>query len=243
MSQLTPVKERDYLDQDPELRGQKYVCLSFISPEDIIQQKEVYVFNKFLGAFMKDVTHLFENIKERFKDDDIVCDMLTNIRERYDYIFDADSLQKEYNFFKETNSSHLDREYLEQNDFQTSVRGIKVRGVYETLPEARNRANVIKKFDPKFDVYVAEVGCWCPWSPHSGDIENQEYSETQLNTLMKKYRENLEVKDEFYRVRMEEMVKKVKASSDDKSDQSQSDVTASFETDDPWTKKKNEDNV
>lgn len=250
MAGLIPVKERDFLDQDPELRGQKYVCLSFLSPEDIIKQKEVFTFNSFITSFAKDLSQMFDSIKDRFKEDTVVCDMISNVRERYDYVFDSDALQKEYTLFKETNSTKIDTEYLEKNDFQTSVRGIKVRGVYETIPEAKNRANAIKKMDPKFDVYVAEMGCWCPWSPRSDDIEDQEYSETQLNTLMKKYRENLEVKDEFYRVRMEEMVKKVKTSTiregdnegeadapvnDDNGVKVSGQIDVAFEQDDPWT--------
>jgi hypothetical protein len=253
MAGLTSVKERDYLDQDPELRGQKYVCLSFLSPEDVIKQKEVFTFNSFITTFAKDLSQMFDSVKERFKDDVVVCDMISNVRERYDYVFDPDALQKEYDFFKETNTAKVDAEYLENNDFQTCVRGIKVRGVYETIPEAKNRANAIKKMDPKFDVYVAEVGCWCPWSPRTDDIENQEYSETQLNTLMKKYRENLEVKDEFYRVRMEEMVKKVKSSTIHEGDNEGEEececndgddvdgvkvsgqINVAFEQDDPWT--------
>jgi hypothetical protein len=203
------VKERDYLEQDPEIRGQKYVCLSFISPEDVIRNKEVYFFSKYISNFSQDLGLLFTNIREKFKDDQVVLDMIDNVKERYDYVFDDGALQKEFDFFKNGHASDLEKEYLEKNDFQTSIRGIKVRGVYESLMEARNRASAIKRFDPKFDVYVAEVGCWCPWGPGGEQIQEQEFSETQLNTLMKKYKENLDVKDEFYRLRMEDKVKKV----------------------------------
>lgn len=217
--EMVPVKERDYLDQDPELRGQKYVCMSFLSPEDVIQQKEVFFFNKYISSFSKDLSELFQNLSDRFKEDSVVVDMISNIKDRYDYVFTADNLQKEYDFWKSTNISTIENEYLEKNNFQTSVRGIKMRGVYETLLEAKNRATSIKRFDPKFDVFVGEVGCWCPWSPYAEDVADQEYAETQLNTLMKKYRENLEIKDEFYRVRMEEMVSKVKQSNDVRKDE------------------------
>lgn len=215
---LVTTKEQDYLDQDAEIRGQKYVCLSFISPEDVIKQKDVYFFNQFIKHFSADLNTLFSNMKERFKDDAIVVDMITNLHERYDYVFKDEALQKEYDFFKESNVTRLESEYLEKNNFQTSVRGIKVRGTYETIAEAKNRCQAIKRFDKNFDVYVAEVGCWCPWSPFAEEIKDQEYAETMLNTLMKKYRENLEDKDEYYRLRMEEMVSKVKKHSDDQKD-------------------------
>jgi hypothetical protein len=52
------------------------------------------------------------------------------------------------------------------------------------------------------------VGCWCPWSPNPEDLENQEYSETQLNTIMKKYKENQENRDVFYTERKDEKIRK-----------------------------------
>jgi hypothetical protein len=50
----------------------------------------------------------------------------------------------------------------------------------------------------KFDIFVAQVGCWCPWSPNPNDLENQEYAETSLNTLMMKYKENMDARDQEY---------------------------------------------
>ena len=44
---LVSVNDCDYLEEDPELRGQKYCCLSFLSPEKILENKEVFRFNKF----------------------------------------------------------------------------------------------------------------------------------------------------------------------------------------------------
>ena len=38
----------DLLDEDKGIAGQKFVCLSFISPEEILKQKEKYFFEKFL---------------------------------------------------------------------------------------------------------------------------------------------------------------------------------------------------
>ena len=34
----------DLLDEDMPVAGQKFVCLSFISPEKILKQKELYFF-------------------------------------------------------------------------------------------------------------------------------------------------------------------------------------------------------
>ena len=88
------------------------------------------------------------------------------------------------------------------------MRGIKVRGSYETLPEAQNRAKQVQKFDKKFNVYVAQVGCWCPWDPNPDALES-EFADTKLNTLMKKYNENQAAKDTLYEQRKEKMTSTV----------------------------------
>jgi uncharacterized protein (UPF0210 family) len=73
-----------------------------------------------------------------------------------------------------------------------------VRGVFDTIEEAKNRSEFIKKIDNKFNIYIAQMGCWCPWSPNPDCLENQEYAETQLNTLMKEYKRNMTDKDVIF---------------------------------------------
>jgi hypothetical protein len=107
---------------------------------------------------------------------------------------------------------------LERNAFRTSIRGIKVRGSYDTLAEAKSRVDAIRKYDKKFNVYVAQVGCWCPWSPYPSALEDQEYAETALNTLVKTYNENEEVKTEVYGDRKEAMVAKMKKEMEQRKD-------------------------
>ena len=235
-AETVSVKERDYLEQDTAIRGQQYVCLSFISPEDVIKNKETYMFSKFLASFSKDLNEFFDSLGDKFKDDKDTQDMLHLVKDRYDFMFKPDSMDAEYKFFKQNKGEQLESEYFEQNNFQTSIRGIKVRGSYESIPEAKNRAEQIKKFDKIFDVYIAEVGCWCPWSPNADDIKNQEYTETQLNTLMKKYKENQEVKDEMYMQRQHELMQKAKDHST-----RQQPVEETLTEVDPWLAKKQEE--
>lgn len=211
-SNTVPVKVEDCLDQDPPIRGQKYVCLSFLSPEDVLRNKEVYLFSQFMKHFADDVTNMFGALKEKFKDDQEVQDMLHNVMERHAYISSDEQMQKEYTYFKDTNSDTLEEEFYAKNNFQTSIRGIKVRGVYESIKEAEVRVQNIRKFDKLFDVFIAEVGCWCPWSPDPSAIQQQEFAEEQLNTLMKKYKENQDIKDEVYASRKEYLVEQNKRS-------------------------------
>lgn len=245
------VAERDYLEQDPPLRGQRYVCLSFISPEDEIRNKEIFTFNEFLKNFSSDVDSLFKNMQSKFSppskmehvDEGSSSDgasssspsqnsvpslylqeqfaeankMIEAVKSRYDYIFDVDSLEQQYNHFKQLNNQRIDLEYSEKNDFRTNIRGVKIRGVFESILEAKNRSAYLKKVDPKTpDIYVADMGCWIPWSPYPDDIEDQEYSETDLNTLMKRYRENAEQKDEHFAQRKAALTQKINKEQDEK---------------------------
>lgn len=41
----------DLLDEDKTISGQKYVCLSFISPENHIKKKELFYFENYLKNF------------------------------------------------------------------------------------------------------------------------------------------------------------------------------------------------
>ena len=41
----------DLLDEDKSIAGQKYVCLSFVSPENILKQKEHFFFQEFLKNY------------------------------------------------------------------------------------------------------------------------------------------------------------------------------------------------
>jgi hypothetical protein len=38
----------DLLEEDKPIAGQKFVCVSFVSPENIIKQKQIFFFEKFL---------------------------------------------------------------------------------------------------------------------------------------------------------------------------------------------------
>ena len=230
MSTTVSTKEHDYLDEDKQIRGQNYVLLSFISPEDVIVNKEAYYFSKFLTQFGKDMNTLFDGIKSKFPESK---DMIDSIQNNHKYLSDLNELNEQYKFFKSVNSSEIEADYHRDNNFQTTVRGIKVRGTFDTVEEAKNRSEFLKKIDNKFDIFIAQVGCWCPWSPNPNDLNDQEYSESQLNTLMKKYKENMDSKDDVFEQR-----KNVNISSRPNGDTSDvSELADNLSKVDPWTER------
>ena len=98
-------KKEDFLDVDTQIPGQNYCCMSFISPEKIIKKKELYVFNNFIKDLFD--TNKLEEIKD----------------------YNSEDIVKKYNDFKYVNEENLTRKFTEENDHNTNVRGVKIRGV------------------------------------------------------------------------------------------------------------------
>lgn len=206
-SQLVSTKECDYLDEDKPIRGQNYVCLSFLSPEEVLANKDVFVFNKYLEFFSKELRTLLDGFATQYPEHANVVDKLKDSNR---HLFDENELQDHFRFFQSTNNADLEKEFHEKNEFRTTMRGIKVRGVFDTLKEAQVRAEILKKMGDTFDIFIGQVGCWCPWSPNPEDLENQEYAEAKLNTLMKQYKENMTLRDAAFQARKEELIQNAK---------------------------------
>lgn len=88
-----------------------------------------------------------------------------------------------------------------------SIRGLKVRGIYGTKPEADNRAKELQEIDPDFHVFVGEVGKWLPWDPDPSDVKDQVYQEKELNDLMKGYKDSLAKSKRMHNERKDDMIK------------------------------------
>ena len=58
--------------------------------------------------------------------------------------------------------------------------GLKVRGAYATEAEARAACEKLRKEDPIFDIYVAEMGKWVPWNPSNTQVKEVNYKNLNL---------------------------------------------------------------
>jgi len=205
VSKTVSCKEEDFLEQDPPIRGQNFVCLSFISPEDMILKKEAFFFQKYVESMSKDLSSMLDALANKYPDD---TDGINSIRERYASVFDASVVHTDYQNYVASNPD-LESQYHSENEFQTSIRGIKVRGCYDSLKEAQARSEVLKRRDNnKFNIFIAQVGCWCPWAPNPSELEDQEYAETQLNTMVKQYKTNVAQRESYYEQRKDDLMKK-----------------------------------
>lgn len=222
-SSLIDTKTQDFLENDDPVRGQNYVCVSFISPEDAIRNKEAYFIKHFLKHYIDRNIELYKGLASKFPDK---AGELEHIKEQHAMFFDnenVDVFNKEYQEFKEEHEHEVTEEFSKDNGFQTSIRGIKVRGSYETVAEAQARAETLRIKDRNLhNIYIAEVGCWCPWSANPNNIDSAEYTEAQLNTLMKEYKKNKQMKDSFYNERKQEMMEKIFEEENTKTQQAKS---------------------
>ena len=167
----------DYLEVDETIPGQNYVCMSFLSPESLIQNKEAFKCSKFLQSYCRDQKLNFDDVYSKYQD--------------FTYKYE-DKLQRDFD---------------EQNEFQTSVRGLKVRGVFDTRQAAEDRAKKLSMRDSAFHTFVGQVGYWLPWDPNADKVADEVFQNSQLNDMMEKYQENNVNRDIFYEEQKRDKIK------------------------------------
>ena len=167
----------DYLDVDDTIPGQNYACLSFVSPDELMEKRDAFNVCKFLQSYCKEQKLEYKELYSKYQD-------------------------FTYKFTKE-----LQRDFDEQNKFQTSMRGIKVRGIFDTRGAAEARAKKLSTMDSNFHVFIGQVGYWLPWDPCADNIGDEVFQNSQLNDMMEKYQENNVNKDIFYEQQKRDKVK------------------------------------
>lgn len=185
----TDVNYVDLLDEDKPIADQKFVCLSFVSPEKILKQKEHFYFQEFLKQweFRKSLEKFtqfchFLSVKHDIDFSVINNDLEDFCKEERESLIQTD-VEDEFKTFMHKNGDRLSAEFESEN-YQTSVRGIKVRGSFPTVEEAKIRAETLRSVDPNHNIYVGQVGYWMPFDPDPRSTKHVEYAEEELNQLM-----------------------------------------------------------
>ena len=194
----------DLLDEDKPMAGQKFVCLSFISPEHILKQKDMFLFDQFIQKWdfsksMEKFTQFlnFISFKYHLEFDKLTKDLQEFIKDERDNLLTS-TIEDDFKNFLDEHEERLEKEFGEKHTFQTSIRGIKVRGVFPTQQEAELRCKMLRQNDPNHDVYVGPVGIWVPFHPEAYKTGRVEYMEETLNELMSEKKKNEDkAKDEF----------------------------------------------
>jgi hypothetical protein len=125
-------------------------------------------------------------------------------RRRYE--IDETELLDKYKIFLAGERSRLDREYDEAHDNQTSLKGIKFRGSFARLDDARDRAKYVRdNVEQGIHAYVIPTGVWVPIDMDADEVQDQDYMLPQLNELMGKYHEGTHARNVHYQERKREM--------------------------------------
>jgi hypothetical protein len=235
-------KPQVFLEGDEEIRGQKYVCLSFLTPNrGVLRSKDLFFQSKFLEFYnmdykiratesflmgqFRDMQNTLSDVELLLRNEEstdatenkslavVLSEKITKLRGEISKKTAADlethvksnladfkesSIVESYEKYMVVNRQRLEDEFHKQKNFQTTMHGLKVRGVYSNQEQANARAKALNKKDPYFNVYVADVGEWLPWDPEPEEVKDQEYQSDDLNKLMQSYKDNAAKRDAFF---------------------------------------------
>jgi hypothetical protein len=204
----------DLCDEDTPLAGQKFACMSFVSPEKILKKRETFLFDQFVKQwdFTKSMSKYFDFLnflayKYSLKIDDISADFNEFVKEEGTKLRES-SVEDDYKTFLDKQEESLNETFNREHAFQTSVRGLKIRGVYNTQEEAEMRCKKLRELDPNHDIYVGPVGMWIPWDPDAYKTGRVEFMEEELNQLHKEKVKNEERAKQEFENRIKETKKK-----------------------------------
>lgn len=186
----------DLLEVDKPIAGQSFGCFSFISPDKILKQREMFFFEEFLKRWEMNKSmekfHQFLNFlsyKYKLQFEEIMKDFEGFVKEERDAIVSS-SIEDDYKTFLDKEEEELEKKFNVKHNFQTSVRGFKSRGNFASQEEAELRAKLLRETDPYFDVFVGPVGMWLPWEPEAYKTGRVEYMEEELNQLAHEKKKN-----------------------------------------------------
>ena len=204
----------DLCDEDPPIAGQKFACMSFVSPEKILKKREAYLFNQFIKnwEFSKSMERYFEFIhfiayKYNLKVETLIDDFNDFVKEETDKLKKS-GIEDDYKNFLDKQEDKLNETFNREHAFQTSVRGVKIRGSYATQDEAEEKCKKMRELDPNHDIYVGPVGVWVPWDPDAYKTGRVEHLEEELNALHKEKIKNEEMAKKEFEERIRETKKK-----------------------------------
>ena len=95
-------KKEDFLEVDPPIPGQKYSCISFVSPEKTLVKKEQFEFYHYQQYVLQEFSKVFNELTEKIideNDDEIPIKSLIDLKKRMTKLFKGN--QVKYNKWKE----------------------------------------------------------------------------------------------------------------------------------------------
>jgi hypothetical protein len=198
-------------ETDPPIEGQKYMVNSFISPEKILKDKSIFMFESFVKRWefskkMQGYTQFlnFISFKYNINSEDLNNDFADFLREEGEKLKSDSAVEDDYKTFIEKHGKHLEMDFYTKHNFRTSVRSIKNSGNFATLEQAQARAKEIRALFPGHCVSIGEVGEWGIWDPSNEERGDVEYAEEELNRLVHEKEKNAAISKAAFDTRVRE---------------------------------------
>ena len=168
----------------------------------------MYFFNKFLEQWefskslvkYRDFLH-FLSYKYELDFDKVIVDFDEYIKSEKDKL-SYSNLLDDYKNFIDANEELLLKSFNKENNFQTNVRGIKIRGSFGSIEEAELRCKMLREVDPHHNIGICPIGVWVPMDPEAYKTGRVEYLEEELNNLMHEKVKNEQVAKEHFEKRV-----------------------------------------
>ena len=114
----------DLLDEDRSVAGQKFACLSFISPEHVLKQKDLFLFEKFINNwdFSKSMEKFaqflnFVSYKYHIDFDKLTKDFQEFSKDEKEKLIST-TIEDDYKNFLDEHEDRLEKEFGEKHSFQ-----------------------------------------------------------------------------------------------------------------------------
>lgn len=194
----------DLLNEDPVIASQQYGCYSFVSPEKIIKNKDIFMFEKFVKQwqYTKSLNMFsdfmqFLSFKYNLNPENLTNDLVEFCKEE-ENVLKREDVEGDFKHFLDKNEERLSEQYNRDNKFQTSVRGFINRGNFGTPEEAEKYAKELRDRDANHDIFVGRNFVWTPLDPDAYKTGRIEFLEEELNQLHhEKLKNEKKAKEEF----------------------------------------------
>ena len=128
--------QEDYLDEDKVIKGQHYVCMSFLSPLSFPEDKrEQYKNQKILGLKVRGVYKTYEEADERAK-------YLQKV-DKYHHVF-VGEVGKWLPFNVDTSENNVDNQVYRENELNQYMKAYKDSLNEEEKSEAERKQDLLK---------------------------------------------------------------------------------------------------
>lgn len=181
----------DYLDEDPVISSQKYCVVSVLTPKNFKQsmEKEAKILDEVVPA------------------DEVEANAIITVEQHNTVLKEVAGLKTQLLRLKKEKEAELKK---------ITMYTFKVRGSYESQEDAQKRITYLNSIDSNVNIYLAEVGKWCPFDDDPEKAKDAVYKDDELNRLMKGYKENQEKGKQLFEQRKAEMVAKALQDTKDK---------------------------